>query len=86
MQYYPSTKFFSQYKRKDKLSKIKSIDMIIVIRPDKDSRVHVSNKKDYLVKTLKIIYDKSKFKEFGPVNDNSGTIKLEKIICNILKE
>ena len=37
------------------------------------------------MKRSETINDKSKFKELGPIKDNNGIVKLEKI-CKIIKE
>ena len=46
---------------KDSLRKIKSIEEIVVSKPDKGSVIVILNKDDYISKMMEIINDETKF-------------------------
>ena len=60
---------------KESLKKIKTIDKIIITKPEKSSGNVI------LYKYVGILFDKTKFKEL--VNSNIKTIKVVKMICKL---
>ena len=71
------------------LRNIKTLNNIVITKPDKGAGVVIRNKEDYLLKMKEILKDTTKFKHIGPVhtNDNTAGIenKLRRTLSKLLK-
>ena len=59
------------------INSLQKNDVIIIIKPDKDSGVVLLNRSDHVEKINKILEDESKFKKFDPVSSNDNTVKIQ---------
>ena len=59
------------------INRLQKSDVIIIIKPDKDSGVALLNKSNYVDKLNEILDDQSKFKRLGPVSSNDNTASIE---------
>ena len=72
--------FINTQQIRDSLTKIKNNKANVIAKQDKGSWVVILNIDDYNSKMMKIITDRTIFKELGYVKDNLTTIKLKKNI------